>query len=223
MNTKDFIETIRRNENPEKIEQMEKYMRNQFQFLGLQAKERRALAKDFLKEKRLATADEPAIDWEMLFIFWELPEREFQLIGLDYLKQNEKYLVLADFTKLQTLVVTKSWWDTVDSLSKNIGRLVQKEPELFEEMRTWSLDENIWMRRVAILHQLAFKAKTVTALLREVILNNKNDKEFFIQKAIGWALREYAKTDEMWVRDFASEFEEDLSTLSLREARKHFD
>lgn len=229
MNTNAFIQDLRRNENPEKIEQMEKYMRNQFQFLGLQAVERRALAQEFLKEKRLetklraetTTTEGSVLDWEMLFLFWNLSEREFQLIGLDYLKQNEKYLVLADFSNLRKLVLTKSWWDTIDVLAKNIGSLIQKEPELIEEMRNWSLEENIWIRRVSILHQLAFKEKTNTALLEEVIVNNLTDDEFFIRKAIGWALREYAKTDEMWVWHFVTKYEKDLSKLSYREAVKN--
>ena len=229
MQTKDLIETLRQNEDPEKSVQMEKYMRNQFQFIGLQAGKRRALAQDFLKEKKLetkmratnATTDESVLDWKMLLMFWELPEREFQLIGLDYLKQNEKYLVLADFENLRQLVLTKSWWDTIDFLAKSIGSLVQKEPQLIEDMKEWSMEENIWIRRVAILHQLAFKEKTNAVLLEEVILPNMRDDEFFIQKAIGWSLREYAKTDEAWVRNFVTRYKEVLSPLSYREAVKN--
>src|SRR5699024_10608024 len=135
------------------------------------------------------------IDWETLLILWDLPEREFQLTGIDYLKRVESFLVLEDFEYLKQLVVTKSWWDTVDFLSKNIGAIVVKEPELIDIMKTWSLDQNIWLRRVSILHQLSLKDLTNTQVLEEVILNNIEDEEFFIQKAIGWALREYAKTN----------------------------
>lgn len=229
MKTKEFILFLRENKNPEKITGMENYMRNQFKFLGLQATERRQLAKDFLKEKRAETknrtltsrSQESVIDWSLLYLLWELPEREFQLIGLDYLKRVEQYFVLEDFTHLQQLVLTKSWWDTVDFLAKNIGHLVLKGPTLKKDMEKWSLEDNMWLRRVAILHQLAFKNQTNTALLETVILNNVKDTEFFIRKAIGWALREYAKTNEDWVRQFVQTHEQDLSSLSVREATKN--
>lgn len=220
MKTEEFIQHFRENKNSEKQQQMEQYMRNQFAFLGIQAVERRALAKDFLKVK-VAEAKENGIDWELLFLLWELPEREFQLTGLDYLKRTEKLLQFDDFSKLQQLVLTKSWWDTIDFLAKSIGSLVQKEPQLLTEIKAWSLSENIWIRRIAILYQLSFKETTNTDILCEIILNNIDEDEFFIQKAIGWSLREYAKTDEQWVRDFVAEFQNDLSTLSYREATKN--
>lgn len=88
-------------------------------------------------------------------------------------------------------------------------------------MKKWSVDENIWIRRVSLLHQLSLKEKTNTKLLKEVILNNLDEEEFFIRKAIGWALREYAKTDEQWVIDFVDMYEEQLSSLSVREALKN--
>lgn len=231
MNNEEFITMVREHKNPEKIAAMENYMRNQLQFLGLQAVERRQLAKEFLKAKQAKTKDlfqneDPGIsiiDWDMLLLFWELPEREFQLVGLDYLKRVEKYLVLADLDNLKKLVLSKSWWDTIDFLAKNIGSLVLKEPTLVDDMKKWSVAENIWLRRVAILHQLAFKERTNTSLLQEVIVNNLTDNEFFIQKAIGWALREYAKNDEAWVRHFVNEFEKELSPLSYREAIKNID
>lgn len=229
MKTEEFVEWLRTHKNSEKIPAMENYMRNQFKFLGLQATERRQLTKEFLNEKRaetharaqIASPQQSILDWEFLFLLWKLPEREFQLIGLDYLKRAEKYLVLEDFTNLRQLVLTKSWWDTVDFLAKNIGGLVLKEPLLTNEMKKWSVDDNIWLRRVSILHQLAFKEQTDPSLLRTVILNNLEDPEFFIQKAIGWALREYAKTDACWVRHFVKEFENELSSLSQREALKN--
>ena len=204
-------------------------MRNKFTFLGLQAVERRKLSNAFqkqLQEETVAryTKDEPdqsVVDWEVLYTLWQLPEREFQLAGIDYLKRIENYLVLEDFPHLKALVLQKSWWDTIDFLSKNIGSLVIKEPELIDVMKKWSVDENIWIRRVSLLHQLSLKEKTNTKLLKEVILNNLDEEEFFIRKAIGWALREYAKTDEQWVIDFVDMYEEQLSSLSVREALKN--
>lgn len=138
MQINEFIEHLRKNKNPGKIEGMENYMRNKFTFLGLQAVERRKLSSDFQKQLRAETVarytksqpDKSIVDWEVLYTLWNLPEREFQLVGIDYLKRIENYLVLGDFPHLKTLVLQKSWWDTIDFLSKNIGSLVIKEPEL---------------------------------------------------------------------------------------------
>lgn len=228
MQTKEFIEWLKTQKNPEKIEGMEKYMRNQFKFLGLQAAERRQLAQPFLneqvkkaKENNSTNSQQSVVDWDLLFTLWEQPEREFQLIGLDYLKRVQDWFVLEDLKNLRKLVEWKSWWDTIDFLAKNIGSLVLIEPDLENEMLSWSLEENFWVRRIALLHQLAFKEKTNKDLLSEVILNNLHDDEFFIQKAIGWALREFAKTDENWVKSFVSSHKDCLSPLSIREATKN--
>ncbi|HLR92199.1 MAG TPA: DNA alkylation repair protein [Atopostipes sp.] len=230
METETFIEFLRANKNPKKISGMEKYMRNQFKFLGIQAAERRELARLFLNQltkktrerwKNKSDSNQSVVGWETLFFLWELPEREFQLVGIDYLKRVQEYFVLEDLKHLKQLVLTKSWWDTVDSLAKNVGTIVSKEPKLTETMRDWSVDSNLWIRRVSILHQLSLKEKTNKELLAEVILNNVDDEEFFIRKAIGWALREYAKTNEQWVVDFVEINKEDLSPLSYREATKN--
>lgn len=231
MKTTDFIGQLRAHKNPNKSKAMEQYMRNQFPFLGLQATKRRQLAQPFLKE-RVREAKEKAqvmqehdsvADWSMLFMLWDQPEREFQLIGVDYLKKIQALLVPADLEPLRRLVLTKSWWDTVDFLAKSIGAIVHKDPSLKDEMVRWSEEENLWIRRVSILHQLALKADSDTALLTQVILNNQADKDFFIQKAIGWALREYAKTDTEWVRAFVRTHQNELSRLSVREATKNLD
>ena len=230
METEVFVKHLRKNKNPEKISDMEKYMRNQFTFLGLQAAERRKLARPFLNQRTKDTrerwnnkldANRSVVDWETLFFLWALPEREFQLVGIDYLKRVEAYFVLEDLNPLKQLVITKSWWDTVDFLAKNVGALVVKEPQLIETMKDWSGDSHLWLRRVSILHQLSLKEKTNKKLLAEVILTNIEDDEFFIQKAIGWALREYAKTNEQWVVNFVKKHEKELSTLSYREATKN--
>ncbi len=96
---------------------------------------------------------------------------------------------------MKKLIITKSWWDTTDAIDKVVGYLVKKYPELEEEMLKWSIDENIWIRRVSIIYQLGFKKNTNTALLEKIIVNNFNSKEFFINKAIGWILRDYSKTN----------------------------
>lgn len=229
MRVETFIQTLHQHKNLEKIEGMENYMRNKFSFLGIQSVQRRELAREFMnalrKEVRSKFSTESpsksVIDWETVFKLWKQPEREFQLTAVDYLRSVEQYVVLDDLEPLREIIVTKSWWDTIDALSKVVGTLVLKEPKLVDTMIEWSLSDNLWIRRISILHQLSLKAQTNEALLREIILNTIESDEFFIQKAIGWILREYAKTNEQWVLHFTEEFKDELSPLSYREALKN--
>jgi 3-methyladenine DNA glycosylase AlkD len=120
---------------------------------------------------------------------------------------------------IRTLVTTKSWWDTVDSLAKNgAGGLVLRYPELAGTMDRWVESENMWLRRTAILHQLGFKERTGADRLFRYCELRAHEQEFFIRKAIGWALREYSKVDADAVRRFVADHDAALSGLSKREA-----
>lgn len=138
---------------------------------------------------------------------------------MDYLRK--KSLKDTDIPTLKSLVITKSWWDSVDNLAPIIGKIVMENPHLNELMREWSVEENFWLRRVAIIHQLLRKDKVNTELLSEIIINNFGSKEFFINKAIGWALRDYAKTNPQWVKVFLAEHQHKMANLSIREAQKY--
>ena len=118
----------------------------------------------------------------------------------------QKFLEITDFEKLKKLVIKKSWWDTVDVLDRIIGSLIYRDETLKKEILKWSVDDNIWLRRVAIDHQLLRKEKTDTDLLEKILVNNLNHTEFFINKAIGWALRDYSKTNPQWVKDFIEKY-----------------
>jgi 3-methyladenine DNA glycosylase AlkD len=122
----------------------------------------------------------------------------------------------------EEIIRTGAWWDFVDGVSQRIGALLQAHRAMMTPvLRTWSTDEDFWIRRAAITSQLKAKAATDSDLLREVIEPNLADAEFFIRKAIGWALREYAKTNPAWVRDFVAEHGAQLSPLSRKEALRH--
>ena len=123
--------------------------------------------------------------------------------------------------KNKRLITEKSWWDTVDALSGTINQLTTTYPELNPTIIKWSLDENIWLRRTAILHQLLRKQKTNTSLLAEIIENNMGTQEFFINKAIGWALRDYSKTNPNWVKNYTEKHKQQLSPLSIKEGSKY--
>lgn len=228
-----IIEEFRQHKNEENAEKQAAYLRHQFEFIGLKTPERRLLAKDFLKEKK---ADRQ-IDWELVFEFWNLPEREFQYLALDYLHQMKKWVIFDDMEKIKKLTVSKSWWDTVDALDELVGHLLltgrkqatENDSTAYEQVETlvkeWAQAENFWIRRIAIDCQLSFKNQTDLELLsyniEKNLLGSSFADEFFITKAIGWALRDLAKTNSAWVIKFIEEHENKMAKLSIREASKH--
>ena len=218
MNFAEIAERLYEQANPVRAVQMSAYMRHQFSFLGIPKPERKALLQPFLRiEKRQGT-----IDWGFVEACYAQSAREFHYIALDYLKALQKALHPEDIASLKSLILTHSWWDSVDSIDELVGVLCLETPELkYREIRAWARDANIWLKRVAIDFQLNYKKQTDVGFLSEVILSNTNTAEFFVDKAIGWALRQYARTDPNWVSHFLSMHREKLSKLSIREASKH--
>ena len=211
-----IFDDLRAVANPKKAAEMRAYMRDQFDFLGVATPVRRAVSRQFLK-----TTDRNHIDWPFVADCWNQPEREFQYLAVDYLNVCRRAFSAADIPSLRALIVTKSWWDTVDGIDTVVGDIVARDPGVKQTMLAWSQDDNIWLRRVAIDHQLLRKKDTDVPLLRQIIENNIGQTEFFITKAIGWALRDYAKTDPDWVRNFVDTNRDRLAKLSIREATKH--
>ncbi|NLB51521.1 MAG: DNA alkylation repair protein [Syntrophomonadaceae bacterium] len=196
---------------------MASYMKNSFPFLGISKPGRVQLEKEFIQ----AAKKQQQINWETVFFLWDLPEREFQYAAIDYLLALQKKLAFNDIHTVETLITSKSWWDTVDTLASNIvGQLCISKPELVNShILTWAESNNIWLARTAILYQLKYKSATNTEILQRIISKNLGSKEFFINKAIGWMLREYSKTNQAWVKNFLDTHS--LSSLSLREASKY--
>jgi len=125
-----------------------------------------------------------------------------------------------DLDRIKRLIINKSWWDSVDSLANIIGILCAKYPELVQNhILSWAESENIWLVRISVLFQLKYKENTDRELLKLIILKNTNNKEFFITKAFGWALREYSMTNKEWVKLFLES--NTLQSLSVREASKY--
>ena len=213
-----LIIELEKNRNGLLAESMEKYMQDKFIFLGIRGPKRTELYKKYFPAARKTKV----IDWNFIEICWNREEREFQYAVVYYLKTMQKFLKKGDISKLKYLVVTKSWWDTVDLLSKIIGGVVNRNKELKTFMLEWSKKENdIWLRRVAILHQLSFKENVDKLLLETILEDNLSDSEFFINKAIGWALRDYSKVNPEWVRKFIEKNRSEMANLSLREASKY--
>lgn len=203
--------------NEEVATQMERYMRNRFKFYGLKTPDRRKIYHELLKEEK----KNKYVDWKLLNQAWENSHREMQYFVCDYLIAMKKFLSYEDIVNIENYVKSKQWWDTIDSLMKPIGDIGLRDKRVNELMLDWSANPDFWVRRVAIEHQLLRKNKMNTELLAKIIKNNLNSDEFFINKAIGWALRDYSKTDPEWVRKFIKNHEDGLADLSIREGSKY--
>mgnify|MGYP000860138533 CR=1 FL=1 len=207
------LENLRNNDN---AIPMAAYMKNRFPFLGIKKPVRAALTKPYLKASK-----QQAVDWDFVENCWNKDYREAQYIAVDYLLLHQQRLSEDDLTRIAEYITRKSWWDTVDGLDEVVGTLASKYPHLKHTVLTWSKNGNLWLRRVSINFQQKYKENTDTQLLEEVIINNLGSGEFFINKAIGWSLREYSKTNPDWVRAFLARHQSSLSSLSLREAGKY--
>ena len=195
---------------------MKAYMKNKFEFLGVKTPARRKLVKAFFKQQT-----DSVIDWNFINEAWNNPYRELQYVALDYLEIRKKLLAPSDLPRLKKLAQTKSWWDTVDFLDRLVGSIIARFPETKATILSWSCDEDIWLRRLAIDHQLLRKEETDTELLEKILVNNLGQTEFVINKAIGWALRDYSKTNPNWVKDFIERHRAEMAALSIREGSKY--
>ena len=196
---------------------MAAYMRQQFEFMGVKTAQRRLATKPTMARARQASGDE-------LISFardcWNEPEREFQYVGTDVLTANVARLESRHLADIEGLITAKSWWDTVDGLAAwCVGGLVRDDRTLVTEMDRWIDADDIWLARSAILHQLRWGADTDADRLFDYSLRRAGDDEFFIRKAIGWALRQYARTDPDAVRALVETHQ--FSALTRREALKH--
>ena len=216
--SKGIAEKFEAHRNSEFAVPMAAYMRNQFAFLGIKTPLRKALISQQFHEFQLPERERLT---EEVWKLYGLPEREYQYAAIALLEKMQQQLTLEDLPFLQQLIESKSWWDSVDAIApRTLAHVIQTERAAGTLlMIEWSQADNIWTNRASILHQLKYKHQTDTAVLRHVILEHAASPEFFIQKSIGWALREYAKTDAEWVRSFVSEHS--LMPLSKREALKN--
>ena len=212
-----LITELEENRNELLAESMSKYMQDKFRFLGVRGATRTEIYKKYFPDARKTKT----IDWDFVESCWNKEEREFQYVVVYYLKAMKKFLKREDISKLKYLIVTKSWWDTVDLLAKVIGSLVIRIEGYDKIMLEWSKDSNIWLRRVAILYQLSLKDKVDEIILDKILVNNLGDNEFFINKAVGWALRDYSKFNPEWVREFIKKNKDNMANLSIREASKY--
>ncbi|MBV8633409.1 MAG: DNA alkylation repair protein [Burkholderiaceae bacterium] len=194
---------------------MRAYMRDQFEFMGIATPDRRAAAKALLKRYKGASAEMLLATAQSL---WELPQREYQYVALDLLAMHYRALGPEHIPVLLEFVQRKSWWDTVDGLAAIIGDILNGR---HDHMDGAINHQDFWVRRIAILHQLGWREKVDAQRLFNYALSQGHEKEFFIQKAIGWALRDYARHAPDLIRDFVATNKNRLAPLTVREAAKH--
>lgn len=199
---------------------MANYMKNNFQFLGIKKEKRTQLLNEALQ---LYQEEIKKNYLSIALSLFEKNYREYHYCAIEIIiKFHKKKYQVSDIIWIETIITNSSWWDSVDSIAKNIlGAYLLTFPDEKKVILTNFMSSNaMWLQRSAILFQLGYKEKTDGLLLKEICLNFKDSKEFFIQKAIGWSLREYAKYNPKFVYDFVTT--EALKPLSKREALKHF-
>ncbi|MGW1770101.1 DNA alkylation repair protein [Streptomyces sp. NPDC002104] len=203
----------------ERAAAMATYMKDVSPFLGIPTPLRRELSRAVTKD----TPEPSEADCAALALrCWELPEREYRYFAVDYLRRHVPRCSSGFLPVVRQLIVTDPWWDTVDLLAAHtVGPLVAADPALRAVMDEWIGDENLWVARTALLHQLRYKAATDTGRLFAYCRRQGGHPDFFVRKAIGWCLREYARTDPGAVRAFVTAERESLSPLSVREALKN--
>jgi len=221
---RDSIEALKRHfdavADPERAEHMAAYMRNQFPFYGIGAADRKAIQRDVWRA--LPPSSEP----QELAVFargcYALRQREWQNTAVSLLRRQARHLGPTDLSLVHELVTTKSWWDTVDEIAAHVvGRVVIDHPEAVAEMDEWVRSDDMWVARTAILHQLGYKERTDASRLFAYCDLRADESDFFYRKAIGWALRQYARTDPEAVRAYVEANRGRLSRLTVREALKH--
>jgi 3-methyladenine DNA glycosylase AlkD len=203
--------------NPADAAFMKKYMKDQFEYFGIRAPQQKEIRRHFFKTYGLPDPDEVP---EMVKELWIQPEREYQYFAIDISEKVLKKMGEDAIETIEFMVVNKSWWDTVDWVaSHHAGTYFKIFPEKIPEITgAWMDSGNMWLQRTALLFQLKYKNATDVDLMFAYMRRLSGIKEFFIRKAIGWALREYSKTAPESVIKFVESTE--LSGLSRREALK---
>ena len=208
------------NANVEYALKMSAYLKERFITYGIKSPLRKELLKPFHSEVKKLENKEFRLLIKQL---WKKEHRDYHYAAMDFLQKNKKKLDDTDLQMIENLISTNSWWDSVDMLASHmVGHLLKNDIKLRDQwINRWMLSDNLWLQRTCLIFQLKYAQETDFDLLKANILELKPINEFFIQKAIGWSLRQYARFDPIGVQEFVSE-NDDLSNLARREALKHF-
>ncbi len=209
--------------NPERAAAQQRYMKSQMPFRGITSPELSVLVRPLLNEFGPTTPQ----DWQHCIVeLWDNAthrEERYAALAVARMTRAQKWCDPNALPMFRHLIVTGAWWDFVDVIAAHlVGRALQQHRfEITPVMREWSLADDLWIRRTAVLSQLRHKSETDRELLRDVIENNLEDTSFWLRKSMGWALREFARTDDQWVQNEVDAWGPRLSNLSTREALKH--
>jgi 3-methyladenine DNA glycosylase AlkD len=209
--------------NSDRAEAMSAYLLHQFKFLGLPAPVRRAVVKDLIKRP----FDDAQKLLEAARALWASEQREYRYTAIDLLRHQSHLIGLTDLPAIRAILLCEPWWETVDGLSAVVGTVLHTEhankASIKSMMDEWVVHESFWVRRSVMLHQLGWRLDTDKSRLKRYALKLGHEEEFFIRKAIGWALRDYARWDPEFVRVFVANNADRFSGLTLRESLKHLD
>jgi 3-methyladenine DNA glycosylase AlkD len=207
-------------EDPERAVVMAAYMKTDMPFYGVSSPNRRPIAREL---KQLYPAGSATEYRDNVRLLWALPHREEKYLAIDYALSFKKLITFEQIGLYQQMVVEGAWWDFVDAIASDlVGRVVLIDrARMRPTLEAWIDHDDMWLRRTALLAQIRHKTATDEAMLFDFCRRRAHEKEFFIRKAIGWALREYARANPEAVRGFLRDYEAQLSGLSRREAGKH--
>ena len=208
--------------DPEKAPKMAAYLKTDMPFYGVQAAGCREIVRDLKKQFAPQSPDEYR---HMVETLWSLPHREEKYVAISFARSHQQFITLEQLDLYRRLIVEGAWWDFVDTVASGlVGRVLLADREgLRPTLDEWIDGNDMWLRRAAIISQLDHKDQTDVDMLFDYCLRRAHEKEFFIRKAIGWALRQYARTDPDAITTFLLEHRDELSGLSFREAAKHLE
>ncbi|BDX07408.1 DNA alkylation repair protein [Planctobacterium marinum] len=217
--TERLVQQLQAHADSARAVKMQAYMKTQQAFFGVPAPLRKQLFKQAIKEFPVRDADEYR---EAILALWHGSHREMQYQALEVAEHGKNFRTSEQMPLYESLLDTAENWDTVDWIATSmVGLLIKSQLELRSWLIKWRVADNLWLRRASLIAHLKHKQQTDVNLLAETILMLASEREFFIRKAIGWVLREYGKTNPIWVRDFVQAHQSELSGLSQREALKH--
>ena len=208
--------------DPEKAPQMAAYLKTDMPFYGVQAAGCREIVRDLKRQFPPQSPDEYR---HMVELLWSLPHREEKYVAISFARSHQQFITLEQLDLYRRLIVEGAWWDFVDTVASGlVGRVLLGDREaLRPTLDEWIDGDDMWLRRTAIISQLDHKDQTDVDMLFDYCLRGAHEKEFFIRKAIGWALRQYARTDPDAITTFLLVHRDELSGLSFREAAKHLE
>ena len=215
----DTQKTFAQHADSEKAKGQQAYMKSSMPYWGISVPDVRKICNQIFKE--FVQQDNKEYRETVWYLFKNAKRREEWYAGMNYAKKFKKFIIPENIDLYLDVIRLTQWWDIVDDFAVHlVGQALKHVEDIRPYLTVWIDDDNMWIRRTALLAQLKYKEKTNLDLLTGLILKVAHEKEFFIRKAIGWVLRQYSYTDSEWVKNFIKKHKDLLSGLSIREGLK---